>query len=180
MPDDKKSNDLNKPNEKRNGNNQSSEKGNNCDARNHHESTDQSHLIKWILFTFLIAGIGLLSESIYESFMPSVDQIEMQSLNHFVSKDLYETYKEGLIPKSFFQLREITWSYYDDDLKMKIPPESIPFKTSAGGLYKLEVDAFSSQKEDTKIAILQMNLIEIKSGNKVWELSRNYEIKNSK
>lgn len=142
--------------------------------------TSQSQPIKWILFTFLIAGLGLLSESVYEKFIPSVEQIEMQSQNHFVSKDLYEMYKKGQIPKSFFQLKDIKWSYYDETLKTQIPPESIPFKTSVGGVYKLEIDAFSAPRDDMKIAIIQMNLIEIKTGNKVWELSRNYEVKNSK
>lgn len=149
----------------------------NDDSKN---KSSQSQAIKWILFTFLIAGLGLLSESIYEKFIPSVDQIEMQSQNHFVSKDLYEMYKKGQIPKSFFQLKDIKWSYYDETLKTQIPPESIPFKTSVGGIYKLEVDAFSTPSNNMKIAIIQMNLIEIKSGNKVWELSRNYEVKNSK
>ncbi len=152
------------------------------DSKNNDSSNkaSQPQVIKWILFTFLIAGLGLLSESVYEQFIPSVSQIEMQSQNHFVSKDLYEMYKKGQIPKSFFQLKDIKWSYYDETLKTQIPPESIPFKTSAGGIYKLEVDAFSAPSENMKIAIIQMNLIEIKSGNKVWELSRNYEIKSTK
>lgn len=139
-----------------------------------------SHPTKWIFFLLLIAGIGFLSESLYQNFVPSIEQIEMNSQSHFVSRDLYQMYKKGQVPKYFFQLKKIKWSYYDEELKLQIPEESIPFKTVLNGLYSLEVDAFSSPQDDSKIAILQMSLIEIQSGNKVWELSRNYEIPNAK
>lgn len=139
-----------------------------------------SQPIKWILFLLLLTGIGLLSESVYQKFVPSVEQIEMQSQSHFVSRDLYAMYKKGQIPKYFFQLKNIKWSYYDEDLRTEIPEGSIPFKTSIRGAYNLEIDAFSSPQKSSKIAVLQMSLIEIKSGNKIWELSRNYEIKSKK
>jgi hypothetical protein len=144
------------------------------------DATNSPQTTKWILFLLLLTGVGLLSESLYEKFIPSVTQIEMQSQSHFVSRDLYEMYKKGEIPKYFFQLKNIKWSYYDEELKKQIPMESIPFKTSMAGAYNLEIDAFSSSKKTSKIAVLQMNLIEVKSGNKIWELSRNYEIPLSK
>jgi hypothetical protein len=144
-----------------------------------HEKPESS-ATRWIFFILLVAGIGLLSESLYQKFIPSVDQIEMQSQSHFVSRDFYEMYKKGQVPKYFFQLRNIKWSYYDEELKSQIPQESLPFKTSTGGAYNLEVDAFSSPQKTSKIAVLQMSLIEVKTGNKVWELSRNYEIQNKK
>ena len=144
------------------------------------DRSQKTNPTKWILFILLITGIGLLSESLYQNFIPSVEQIEMHSQSHFVSRDFYRLYKKGEIPKYFFQLKNIKWSYHDDELKDQIPEESIPFKTSIGGLYNLEVDAFSSIQKNSKIAVLQMNLIEVKTGNKIWELSRNYEIRNTK
>ena len=144
------------------------------------ENQNTGQLGKWFFFILLVAGIALLSESLYERSTPPVVQMEMQSQSHFVSRDLYDLYKKGQIPKFFFNLRSIKWSYYDDELRKQIPEEVLPFKATSNGAYNLEVDAFSSQKTNSKIAILQMNLIEIKSGNKIWELSRNYEIQNSK
>jgi hypothetical protein len=136
--------------------------------------------IKWMLLLVFLAGAGLISESIYENFFPSVNQIEMGSKNHFVSVDFYELYKQGKIPKFFFQIKKIKWNYIDQSLKDEIPELSLPFKEKPYGLYNLEVEAFSSSHEKIKIAVLQMSLIEIKSGNKIWELSRSYEIKNEK
>ncbi len=142
--------------------------------------TKKSRLTKWILFILLVTGIGLLSESFYQNSVPSIQQIEMQSQSHFVSRDFHQLNKKGQIPKYFFQIRNIKWSYHDQDLKKDIPEESIPFRATASGLYNLEIDAFSSQQKTSKIAVIQMNLIDIKTGNKIWELSRNYEIENSK
>ena len=107
-------------------------------------------------------------------------QSQSQFENHFVSRDLHEMYRKGQIPKHFFNLKSIKWSYYDSELKTQIPEEVLPFKASSTGAYNLEIDAFSSPKKTSKIAVLQMNLIEVKTGNKIWELSRNYEIPNSK
>ncbi len=140
----------------------------------------KSGLTKWILFLLLVTGVGLLAESFYQNSVPSVQHIEMQSQSHFVSRDLHQLHKQGQIPKYFFQLKNIKWSYHDEDLRKDIPEESIPFKANASGLYNLEVDAFSSQQKTSKIAVIQMNLIEVKTGNKIWELSRNYEIDTSK
>ena len=137
-------------------------------------------LTNWILFLLLVTGVGLLAESFYQNSVPSVQHTEMQSQRHFVSRDLHQLYKKGQIPKYFFQLKNIKWSYHDEDLRKDIPEESIPFKATASGLYNLEIDAFSSQQKTSKIAVIQMNLIEVKTGNKIWELSRNYEIDTSK
>lgn len=195
MPDDEKSNlpnsnlqtykDLPSADQADKSNSPQNQTGNIVHSQNQtiknffFQNQDKSHQItKWILFILLVTGMGLLSESLYEKFIPSIDQIEMHSQSHFVSRDLYEMYKKGQLPKYFFKLKNIKWSYYDDNLKNQIPENSIPFKTSASGTYNLEIDAFSSLQKESKITVLQMSLIEIESGNKIWELSRNYEIPN--
>lgn len=134
---------------------------------------------RWILFILLITGVGLFSEALYQKSIPLIDHIDLRSKTptHFVTRDLSTLSNTGKLPKYFFQLKNIKWSYYDEELKQQIPVESLPFKTTSNGLYNLEVDAFSSSQKTPKVTIIQMSLIEIKSGNKVWELSRNYEIK---
>ncbi len=102
-------------------------------------------------------------------------KIDLQSI------DAYEAQYDFINSEDYiFQLKNIKWSYHDKELKTQIPTETFPFKTTLGGQYNLDIDAFSSKKESSKIVILQLNLIEIKSGDKVWELSRNYEIQNNK
>ena len=147
-------------------------------------TSQKSQATKWIFFFLMMAGLGLLGQFFYEKNEPATAHLEMQSQsqfeNHFVSRDLYEMYRKGQIPKHFFNLKSIKWSYYDNELKTQIPEEVLPFKATNSGAYNLEIDAFSSSKKTSKIAVLQMNLIEVKTGNKVWELSRNYEIPNTK
>jgi hypothetical protein len=143
--------------------------------------TSSNNSTKAILLLLFCAGITLLGDAIYENFQintkKDTNHLELLSQDHFVSRDMYELDKSGKIPSSFFHLKNIKWSYYDTDLQKQIPEKSLPFKTSPDGDYDLEVDAFSSPQKTGKIVILQMSLIDDRTKNKIFELSRNYEIK---
>jgi hypothetical protein len=133
-------------------------------------------LIRWVWFILLLAGVGLFSESLFQKFMLPEIQVEMTSKGNQVNRDFHQLYLDGKIPNFFFRLKSINWTYYDKELKVQIPNDSLPFKTSPNGSYDLNIDAFSSSQENIKNAILQLNVIDLKSGNKIFELSRNYEI----
>lgn len=140
-------------------------------------------LVKLLLLICFIVGLGfvatpLFNEQIAVKSKGSVNNIDLSSTNHFVSQDFISLYKAGKIPKSFLDLKSIDISYRDEQLKSLIPTQSLPFKTSKKGRYKLEVEAFSAPDEKFKVVVLQLNLFDTKNGNKIFELSRNYEVKN--
>ncbi len=133
-------------------------------------------IIKFLVVLMFASGLSLLGFSLYQKLVPNADSIQMSSQSHFVSRDIYSLYKKGKIPRYFFQLKSIKWTYYDKDLKKVIPQNSLPFKISPNGQFSLEVDAFSAPQENSKAVVLQMNLFDNKTKNKIFEMSRNYEV----
>lgn len=91
-------------------------------------------------------------------------------------EDLALLKKSGKIPAGFDHIREIEvrsdnspardWL---DDLKRKIPTEPT-------GTYKLSVMVIHWIEENRYGAIIQYNLVDTKSGNTVWELSRTFKL----
>jgi hypothetical protein len=97
-----------------------------------------------------------------------------------IEVDFNQLIKTGSLPRYLNSLRKIDWIYHDLSLKSLIPIESLPFRTSPQGNYKVEIDVFSADSSKSRTVILQMNFTEIVTGNKIFEISRNYEFKQQK
>lgn len=140
-------------------------------------------LVKSLLVICFLVGLGFvvgpfLSEQNPNEEGKSTNNIDLSSSSHFVSQDFVSLYKAGKIPNSFLDLNSINIIYRDEQLKKLIPTQALPFRTTSKGRYKLEIEAFSAPDEKFKVVVLQLNLFDSKSGNKIFELSRNYEVKN--
>lgn len=140
------------------------------------------------IFFILIFGLGvgvILKSYFYETHnneekkQTQILMSQLETSKNFVTEDFKRLYKENKLPEFFLKLKKITWAYREADLKDLIPENSVPFRPINSGLYNLEIEAFSAPSEKTRVIVLQFNLFEIKSGNKVFELSRNYEIPNN-
>lgn len=107
-------------------------------------------------------------------------QVDQFLERHPVTEDFLILISNQHLPAELYSLREIQWNYYDPELEKLIPKSSIPFKTSDSGDFKLIIDAFSAPQKKSRISILQLNIVEIKSGNKIWELSRSYEFQDTR
>lgn len=131
-----------------------------------------------ILAIAFCAGIGILIQShLGIDTVPNSEQnLDVNSSSHFVSQDFFTLNKEKKLPIVFGDLKNINLTYHDTNLKKIIPKDAIPFKTHKSGRYKLDIEAFSAPDDKSTIIVLQMNVIDTKTGNKIFELSRNYEV----
>ena len=114
--------------------------------------------------------------------MPSKTKTEVSTPNeadpslHFVTRDFITLRQSKSLPHYFGKLSRMTISYHDQDLKLVIPKDVLPFQVHPQERYHLEAEAFSAPEGNKKVVILQINIFESKTKNKVYELARNYEI----
>lgn len=132
-----------------------------------------------ILSLCLLAGLLLLTQPLWT---PNDNQIERPKSTeidpslHFVTRDFMALRQSKSLPHYFGKLAKMSIAYHDQDLKSVIPKDVLPFPIDPKERYHLEAEAFSAPEGKKKVVILQINIIESKSGNKVYELARNYEI----
>lgn len=139
-----------------------------------------------ILSLVFLMGIGLLiyssRQDVKQTKIPEIQVTELEqaleSNSHFVAVDFKFLYHQKHLPKAFLDLHQVKVIYQEDALKAVVPPQAIPFKTYPTGKHDLEIEVFSAPTKEHKIVVLQMNLIHRQSGNKIFELSRNYEVPN--
>lgn len=131
-----------------------------------------------ILIVAFITGVYLLiaPSSQNKNSVLKKESLELGSNANFVTQDFVNLFKQNKLPPQFWDLNKIEFLYHDPELQKLVPPTSLPFRTKNDGKFKLEVETFSAPDENKKIIVLQLNVLDLKSKNKVYELSRNYEV----
>jgi hypothetical protein len=89
-----------------------------------------------------------------------------------VSKDLENLRQQNFLPEGFNDLKRVEVFGKSENLKTIFNRANESFKTSTDGKYALEV--FLDVIDEGGV-ILQYDLVEIKSGNTVWELGRTFK-----
>lgn len=97
-----------------------------------------------------------------------------------VFSDLNELQEKDFFPKSFRDLFAIRLLIHtnDETLKEQIYKNlNFPFETTKDGHFILSMDAIPNfDEKNESLLILQFNLFERSTSNKVWEASRQYKI----
>lgn len=105
-------------------------------------------------------------------------KFEDKSFSAFVSRDLQELRDQGQLPKEWAEIQHVAYEIntpFQKELLGDRKIQSIP--ESPGGRYKLEIQFVDVPDEENPAIILQLSMIEMESGNKVWELGRTYDLK---
>jgi hypothetical protein len=131
---------------------------------------------KILPIAFLLGTAILTWASIYEGQPKS-------ALGKEIYNDLRKAQDEKFFPEQFNSLENIKITSHSKDPKLakKIQENSVlPFETKKDGKYTLQIDALEILEPIAEAQlILQFNLFENQTGNKIWESSRLYHLEAS-
>lgn len=111
-------------------------------------------------------------------FRQNSNQTELANFNNNFRIYIQRLLSEKKIHSSFNSLQFIKYNFNNDYLSKKFGKFSLPVVTHPNGLYYLEVDYLSIPEHMDSKFLLQLNLIQINSNNKVWEDSEIFNIEN--
>lgn len=129
-------------------------------------------MIKKIFALILVAaGIGIAWLSIPHKEKP----ITTQSL---IEDDLDYLEKHQQLPKEWSSLKNVETIFTNPNVKKILENQLPKIKTLPTGQFKLEMIITDWVDQKDNGLIIQMNLINISSNNKIWELGRTYNLSN--
>ena len=125
---------------------------------------------------FLLNGTNNL-----ESFSLNMSSMQMNSS----SKTLYNKWKEDLaklkqnnqLPGGFDSIKEINYSPLSSMAGQWVSGIIIPISVKKDGKYRLNLEIDSWSENNKTAAVVHYQMIEIRSGNTVWEFGRTYPIR---
>ena len=121
---------------------------------------------------FLALGVFLL---IQEQREPAISNFSKK-----VASDLIQARRQNFFPKPIESLSQIQIATHTKNKQWKqkiLKSISLPFDKSSSGKYSLQIDAIESfVPEAEAILILQFNIFEDATKNKLWENSRIYHL----
>ena len=103
--------------------------------------------------------------------LPSKDKFAVQW-----KKDVGTLEKSGKLPEGWQQIREISIKTDASPAQNWVVGLEAPMKKKPDGTYKLEVFIAHWIDNDKYGALIQYNLVDLRTGNTTWELSRNLQI----
>ncbi len=123
----------------------------------------------------LIAGVFFL---VQETNTPAISLLAQK-----IDQDLIAAQQNNFFPETIHSLSQIQITTHSQNKiwKERIPKSiHLPFDQSPDGKYSLQIDAIENFTPDTEaILILQFNLFENMTKNKIWESSRIYHLDKS-
>jgi hypothetical protein len=78
------------------------------------------------------------------------------------------------LPGPWFDVRDLEMYGGTPESRNWIKRIHIPIKTKKDGHYKMEVLLVAWEEDGKRGALVQYNLVDLKSGNNIWELGRTY------
>lgn len=124
-----------------------------------------------ITLAFVTVGFALLSDSLYDSY-----NYRAQMLAELWRKDIERLHSAHILPKELSNLREIEWIAPDPLAQYWSKNTELPFTPRPDGRFKLELLILSQTDDGQMIAVIQHHLIDLNSGNSIWELGRTYDL----
>ncbi len=104
----------------------------------------------------------------------------ISNLTKKIAEDLNQTHRQNFFPKPIDSLSQIQIAIHTKNKLWKqkiIESIRLPFEITSKGNYSLQIDALESFTPETEaILILQFNLFENATKNKIWENSRLYHL----
>ncbi|MBL7669889.1 MAG: hypothetical protein JNM39_05335 [Bdellovibrionaceae bacterium] len=128
----------------------------------------------------LIVGAGIfLTNTLKEqwtlipkdSLTPNESQF-FQDFDSLISK----LKKDKNLPAQFMSIQYVKYRFHSKLAVEHLGNHHLPIKTSPTGKNVLEADFISRPDSPNDHFILQLGLVEIESGNKIWENSENFKL----
>ena len=117
---------------------------------------------------FLGAGLGFVFTKEADSAL---------KLERLLDEDMERLQAKNLLPKELKSLSAVELNGGTDTAKSWLKDMAFPFNVKKDGKYLLEVLVVDWTEGPKDGALVQLNLVENKSGNMVWELGRTYILK---
>ncbi len=127
---------------------------------------------------FLVFGILIVSFT-YEDVLPFFSKSDSGILKALWKEDIENLIAAGKMPDAYFSIREIEVMKTDTPESAQLLKEAQPrFMTIPQGQNRLRIflDAWEAQDIRKKGVLVQLQLVDLKSGNTIWELSRTYPL----
>ncbi len=134
-----------------------------------------ARIFRYTLTAIMIIGLGMTIHSLYSYWVFEQSSFPDRLL-HLWSRDLEAQRRQ--VPEFWSQLKEVKWSAGTKrakEWKEKIA-HRLPIKTNASGKYTLEIILLPWMDQGQMGASIQYSVIELESGNTVWESGRTYRL----
>lgn len=127
-----------------------------------------------VLFSILFLALGILF-LIQDENKPSISNLTKK-----IAEDLIQAHRQNFFPPPINSLSQIQIATHTKNTLWKqeiLKSISLPFDKISSGKYSLQIDAIESfTPEAEAILILQFNLFDDATKNKLWESSRIYHL----
>lgn len=99
---------------------------------------------------------------------------KLQRLERMWSEDVALLESSGKLPAPWFKLRNLEVYGGTEEAKAWLKRIQPPLKTRPDGTHKMEVLLLSWEEDGKTGAVVQYNMVDIKTQNMVWELGRTF------
>jgi hypothetical protein len=103
-------------------------------------------------------------------------QTPAQQLMGLIHHDFAQLKKENKLPKEWTSIAKVEFQMNSTLAKALLGKERPHFKLSPNGTHYLEVEIIDVPDEENPGLILQSSLFDLKTGNKVFEIGRTYNM----
>lgn len=121
----------------------------------------------------LILGFGLIR---YGAVVFPLLQTPPDRFNMFISEDLHSLSLDKRLPKEWQSLRNVVVQINDPALSQWVEKINLPLKRNPAGTTRAEVSIMRWSDSPKYGVLVQIELFDIRTKNKVFELNRNYHI----
>lgn len=135
--------------------------------------------LRFIGLILIICAGALLTNSLKEQWtlVPrySLNRNESQFFQDFESY-ISKLKNDKNLPAQFTSIQYIKYKFHSKLASENLGSHHLPIPTSPKGTSILEADFISRPDSPNEHFILQLGLVEIESGNKIWENSENFKL----
>lgn len=128
--------------------------------------------LSFLIFLKFILSILVLGTVVFLFWVPSF--YTKATLIDLVNSDLQQLQKKDFLPEAWHSIREIKYRFQSEKIKQAIDIQKLSVSKKNNGQYNLEIEFIEVPDDKKPKMLMQMNLIEIKSKNTIWELGRTY------
>lgn len=127
-------------------------------------------------FLILFGSFGLIGHEIY-NYLNFTESSPQKKLEYFWHRDTKTLLKNKKLPKAWNDIKEIDFFGGTKEEKNWIQSIKSPVPINKKGQHKMEILLLTWKDGERFGAIIQYDIINIKSGNLLWELGRTYILK---
>ena len=139
------------------------------------QSKAVQHLWISIFFAVILSIIGILGFSVHQ-FQSYMNLSDADKVSLLWKRDIEILKREKHLPQIFDQISEFEFFHGSHRAKKWMKDLKVPFEKKQNGSYVLEILVISIDDKDFNAAVIQMDVIDKKSQNLIYELGRTYQL----